>query len=431
MRCMRARVACCAPRRPPRAQHTHARGPRGGTAAGAAGRLAADLHECWAGVTSTTPSTDIMLPGSLSRAQALSIRADCRVTSWANFIRDIARANEVAQSFTECGGSLRFEVHSNLPNARDADPTRTPIAWRVGSAVQVRCSFQDSPGESSELVRQRSAEEREARGRAVAECSAAEEDSELVGQQLSAVRVQIARELSSNIPHRGTPSGDGWMGYMDRAGKEPLSLPVPVQSSPEYVLSSPRYIRIKQFYELLALMQESVASAAALHPHAADPDEICIGPPRALLSGMLGVEPEPEPEPELPLAEEEPEFCSVCLERRCDIVLSCAHAFCHKCMSEWRSSSPDAGLAAGNLLQRSDALRRSSGSDGGSSGKATQLGGSAPCPLCRATAGREEEEWELMTDGLTSDMPSAEASEGHLLRLQIHDFIRANGKHQP
>ena len=127
-----------------------------------------------------------MRPGPLTRAQAVSIRAECRVTTWPNFIRDVAAANEIAaRRFSECDGSLQFEVYSSLLIAREADPSRTPIAWKMGSAVQVRVFFRaeaaappavahhscgtEPPSSSVQLVRRLSAGERAVGERAVAD----------------------------------------------------------------------------------------------------------------------------------------------------------------------------------------------------------------------------------------------------------------------
>lgn len=426
-----------------------------------------------------------MRPAPLTRAQAVSIRAECRVTTWPNFIRDVAAANEIAaRRFSECDGSLQFEVYSSLPNAREADPSRTPIAWRVGSAVQVRVFFRAEA--AAQLVRRLSAGER-----AVGERAVADEEFEFVDRQLIATRHAIAREECSRAPivdHQGTPPGDGWMGPADRSPA--------AEERPDYVLAENRYLRIKQFYEVLALMRESAASTAALQPAASDPGEIAIGPPGALLSGMepaaAAAQPDGdlEPAPPPPAALDEQEFCSVCMERRCDAVLSCAHAFCNQCMSEWRQSSATARGAAsrpwfaeavegggadgyqfrrrpvgggasavaargryhgtgrgyahqtaaatarisGRRRERRESWYPEGGPGPGIEGEAGGglLGGSAPCPLCRTEAVGEAEEWELiLEEGVTQGLRSAEQSGEYLLRLQLHAWIRQHGKPNP
>ncbi|KAL6064612.1 RING-H2 finger protein ATL63 [Balamuthia mandrillaris] len=51
---------------------------------------------------------------------------------------------------------------------------------------------------------------------------------------------------------------------------------------------------------------------------------------------------------------EEEEECVICMERRAEVALSCAHAFCGACIEEWKRRSTTCPMCRENISQQTD-----------------------------------------------------------------------------
>jgi hypothetical protein len=231
-----------------------------------------------------------------------------RISTWADFIGHVAEANRLsAILFAEGSFALRFAVCSSLPNARQGDPTRTPIAWRVGSAVEVRVSLAPllrplgleeagSDGGAGPMV-DRTPVLRSAEAEFAEDRSMAAEDTlpsaalppvgrETVAQAAALARMLSAEERAELAAAAATQVGS--VGVSQRLGEQHGAGAAFVAKSPaDHVVRGERYLRLREFYMLLGRLRTAEAEVAASEELASKGSSTQISPP-ATVGAALG-----------------------------------------------------------------------------------------------------------------------------------------------